>query len=89
MADDLLAEIDSEAKRRATSRSALLATPDTQGAPVKGYFAWSLMDNFEWSCGCPLRFGLAFLDDATQRRTLRLSGTTHRERIDLHGHDTA
>ena len=39
------------------------------GAPVKGYFHWTLMDNFEWSEGYTLRFGLIHLDVATQKRT--------------------
>ena len=45
-----------------------------QGAPVKGYFAWSLLDNFEWDYGYWPRFGLAYVDYATQRRTLKASG---------------
>jgi beta-glucosidase len=39
------------------------------GAPVKGYFHWTLVDNFEWSEGYTLRFGLIHLDVATQKRT--------------------
>ncbi len=45
-----------------------------QGAPVQGYFAWSLLDNFEWSEGYLRRFGLTYVDFETQRRTLKLSG---------------
>lgn len=45
-----------------------------QGAPVKGYFAWSLLDNFEWSEGYLRRFGIVYVDFDTQRRTLKLSG---------------
>ncbi|MGI9389511.1 MAG: GH1 family beta-glucosidase [Boseongicola sp.] len=39
------------------------------GVPVKGYFAWSLLDNFEWACGYEKRFGIVHVDYATQVRT--------------------
>jgi beta-glucosidase len=39
-----------------------------QGLPLRGYFAWSLMDNFEWAWGHSRRFGLYYVDYATQRR---------------------
>lgn len=43
------------------------------GADVRGYFAWSLMDNLEWTSGFGYRFGLTFIDYATQRRTPKAS----------------
>jgi beta-glucosidase len=48
-----------------------------QGAPVHGYYAWSLLDNFEWAYGYWPRFGLARVDYGTQQRTLKLSGRTY------------
>jgi beta-glucosidase len=41
------------------------------GAPLRGYFVWSLMDNFEWAHGFSKRFGLAYVDYPTQRRILK------------------
>jgi beta-glucosidase len=45
-----------------------------QGLPLKGYFAWSLMDNFEWAWGYTRRFGIVYVDFETQARTVKLSG---------------
>ena len=44
------------------------------GAPVAGYFVWSLLDNFEWAEGYSKRFGLIYVDFATQRRIMKDSG---------------
>lgn len=43
------------------------------GAPVEGYFVWTLLDNFEWSEGYHPRFGLIYVDFKTQKRTLKQS----------------
>jgi beta-glucosidase len=61
-----------------------VANAAAQGAPMRGYFAWSLMDNFEWSYGFWPRFGLAYVDYQTQARTLKLSAGTYRELIAEH-----
>jgi beta-glucosidase len=52
--------------------------PWTQGVPVKGYFAWSLLDNFEWAEGYLRRFGIAYVDFETQQRSLKQSGQWYR-----------
>jgi beta-glucosidase len=45
-----------------------------EGLPIKGYFVWSLIDNFEWAAGYSQRFGLVHVDYATQKRTVKDSG---------------
>ncbi len=42
-----------------------------QGVDVRGYFVWSLLDNFEWAQGYSRRFGIVHVDFATQKRTLK------------------
>ena len=52
-----------------------------QGVPISGYFAWSLMDNYEWAYGYAKRFGLIYVDYPTQQRIPKTSAYYYRERI--------
>jgi beta-glucosidase len=51
------------------------------GANIQGYFIWSLLDNFEWNLGTSIRFGLVYVDFATQQRIIKDSGYWLRELI--------
>ena len=51
------------------------------GVDVRGYFAWSLLDNYEWSLGYAKRFGLVHVDFETQRRTPKASAAFYRDVI--------
>ncbi len=51
------------------------------GVPLKGYFVWSLLDNFEWALGYTKRFGIVYVDYATQERTPKSSALWYREVI--------
>ncbi len=53
----------------------------TEGIPIKGYFLWSLLDNYEWADGYDKRFGITYVDFKTQKRTLKLSGHLYKEII--------
>lgn len=56
-----------------------------QGVDLRGYFAWSLLDNFEWAYGYTPRFGLTHVDYATQQRTIKASGRFYAEVIRSQG----
>ncbi|HZX27510.1 MAG TPA: GH1 family beta-glucosidase, partial [Telluria sp.] len=58
-----------------------LADAIAQGADVRGYFYWSLMDNFEWDSGYARRFGIVYVDYPTQTRVVKRSGIWYREFI--------
>jgi beta-glucosidase len=51
----------------------------SEGRDIRGYFHWTLTDNFEWAEGWWLRFGLVALDPKTQARSIRPSGHLYRE----------
>jgi beta-glucosidase len=51
------------------------------GAPIQGYCLWSLLDNFEWAAGYTLRYGITYVDYATQARTPKDSATWYRDFI--------
>lgn len=80
--DDLLVEgrVD-DPRRESYLRSHLeeVLTAVTDGVPVTGYFVWSLLDNFEWAWGYSKRFGIVYVDYATQARILKQSGRWYAE----------
>ena len=56
-----------------------------RGVNLRGYFAWSLLDNFEWSLGYSKRFGLVHVDYETLRRTPKTSARFYADVIRTHG----
>ncbi len=56
-----------------------------QGVDVRGYFAWSLMDNFEWEEGYSSRFGIVYVDFETQNRIVKDSGNFYSKVIAENG----
>ncbi len=62
-----------------------LGRASRDGVDVRGYFHWSLMDNFEWSSGYKERFGLIFVDYPTQQRMLKDSAHWYRKVIESNG----
>ncbi|RUP66530.1 Beta-glucosidase A [Streptomyces sp. NP10] len=75
---------DPERVRYLEEHLAACARAVGKGAPLAGYFAWSLMDNFEWAYGYDKRFGLVHVDYATQRRTVKSSGLRYAELVREH-----
>jgi beta-glucosidase len=67
---------------------AALARAIDEGADVRGYHAWSLLDNFEWAEGYDPRFGLVHVDFATADRTLKESGRWYGRVAAENGFDT-
>ncbi|MEF3308099.1 GH1 family beta-glucosidase [Paenibacillus sp. GYB004] len=56
-----------------------------EGADLRGYFCWSLMDNYEWSHGYAERFGLIYVDYETEERTVKQSGLWYKRVIETNG----
>ncbi|MFJ4045683.1 GH1 family beta-glucosidase [Microbacterium sp. NPDC089987] len=67
-------------------RAHVAATLDAieQGVDVRGYFYWSLMDNYEWAWGYEKRFGIVRVDYETQQRTIKQSGAEYARIIAAH-----
>jgi beta-glucosidase len=57
----------------------------SEGVPVKGYFLWSLLDNYEWADGYSKRFGITYVDFKTQKRTPKLSAKFYKNVIARNG----
>ena len=56
-----------------------------KGVDLRGYFVWSLLDNFEWSHGYSKRFGIVHVDFATQKRTPKDSARFYSQVIATNG----
>lgn len=56
-----------------------------QGVDLRGYYIWSLLDNFEWNCGFGQKFGLVRVDPINQDRTIKKSGYWYRQIIQKNG----
>jgi beta-glucosidase len=57
----------------------------SKGVDLRGYFAWSLLDNYEWALGYSKRFGIIHVDYSTQKRTIKSSGRYYAEVIRTRG----
>jgi len=62
----------------------VLADAIENGIPMHGYFAWSLMDNYEWAEGYKMRFGIVHVDYQTQKRTIKNSGHWYKNLAGAH-----
>ena len=85
-------ELDGDGRIRDTDRIAYVRdhlsavhSAINQGVDVRGYYVWTLMDNFEWAWGLSKRFGLVHVDFATQERRLKDSARWYRDVIQNNG----
>jgi beta-glucosidase len=83
--DEMVAGRVDDEQRRHYIESHLVAVADVieRGVNVKGYFVWSLMDNFEWAEGYRKRFGIVHVDYATLERTLKNSALWYQSLLRL------
>jgi len=83
IADKLIDGVVHDIDRIEYYQSHLNAVNDAieQGVQINGYFAWSLMDNFEWAEGYLKRFGIVYVDYDTQVRTIKASGLAYKALI--------
>jgi beta-glucosidase len=72
---------DGERIRYLTDHVAMVGRAVEQGADCRGYFHWSLMDNFEWDWGLSMRFGLLYVDFTTMERRWKKSAFWYRDLI--------
>jgi beta-glucosidase len=72
---------DEDRTRYLAAHIAAVAEARDAGADVRGYFVWSLLDNFEWAYGYDKRFGIVRVDYETQRRTPKRSAHWYRDTI--------
>ncbi|WP_307724740.1 GH1 family beta-glucosidase, partial [Deinococcus cellulosilyticus] len=79
--DEMVGGVVQDEDRRRFFERHLQASLDVlkKGIPLEGYFAWSLLDNFEWAEGYDKRFGLVHVDFQTLTRTLKRSGEWYRD----------
>ncbi len=75
---------DPERTRYLEDHLAACARAVRRGVPLAGYFAWSLLDNFEWAYGYDKRFGLVHVDYTTQQRTIKGSGRRYADIVAGH-----
>ncbi|MEU6534748.1 GH1 family beta-glucosidase [Streptomyces sp. NPDC047000] len=75
---------DPERQAYLVSHLAACASAARKGAPLAGYFAWSLLDNFEWAYGYDKRFGLVHVDYRTQTRRIKGSGHRYADIVRAH-----
>lgn len=83
-ADEVAADgtvLDDDRTEYLATHLAAVADARAQGADVRGYFAWSLLDNFEWAYGYAKRFGIVHVDYDTQTRTPKQSALWLRDTI--------